>query len=170
MEAPKVKLEYTTAVDANSSEDPMLFDAMVSPLVSHPLGWCQYGYTFQNVAHPSGAHPYFKIILTPDSVMRTKFPSFAEDQLSVCDMDAHVIYLNEMRWRRQIPDKSQLSLPEYRAYLVSHEVGHILGKRHAKCGGKGQEAPTMMQQTRGIGGCTPSPWPNPRDASMAKRY
>jgi len=40
--------------------------------------------------------------------------------------------------------------------MVSHEMGHILGHQHEKCTHKGYPAPIMMQQTLGIGKCSPN--------------
>ena len=167
-----MRLEFTTHVHPTSKEDPLLFKALVIPLVVHPLGWSHYGYRFRHVDSftPGGPNPHFDIVLTPGPIMQQKFPEFAKNNLSVCDVNKHVIYLHEDRWFRNIPDRSQLELPEYRAYLVSHEVGHILGKGHARCPATGGPAPTMVQQTLGIGKCTPSPWPSKSDADMAKRY
>jgi hypothetical protein len=51
--------------------------------------------------------------------------------------------------------KSQLPLERYRQYMVSHEMGHALGHNHVKCPGSGP-VPVMVQQTLGIGTCTPN--------------
>ena len=40
--------------------------------------------------------------------------------------------------------------------MVSHEMGHILGKGHKNCKGLGYYAPIMLQQTLGIGKCIPN--------------
>ncbi|MFT4294229.1 MAG: DUF3152 domain-containing protein [Micropruina sp.] len=47
----------------------------------------------------------------------------------------------------------------YRAYLVNHAVGQLLGKGTASCPGKGKKAPVMMQQSGDLRGCVANPWP-----------
>lgn len=47
----------------------------------------------------------------------------------------------------------------YRTFLINHAVGQLIGKKNAKCGGKGEPAPVMLQQGAGLGGCTANPWP-----------
>lgn len=77
-----------------------------------------------------------------------------EDELSCAMLGGSDIWLNADRWIRGAP-KSRLSLEEYRQYMVSHEMGHSLGYDHAKCPGSGP-VPVMVQQTLGIGACTPN--------------
>ena len=50
-------------------------------------------------------------------------------------------------------------LTRYREFLINHAFGHLIGKKHAECGGKGKKAPVMLQQGAGLFGCTANPWP-----------
>jgi len=68
--------------------------------------------------------------------------------------------LNSDRWTGATSFWSA-SLGEYRAYLINHEMGHFLGYGHQRCGGVGQLAPVMQQQTKSLQGCLPNGWPYP---------
>jgi len=103
------------------------------------------------------------VTLTSNTTIREMFPpEFADKKLSVCNMQTREIFLNEDRWRRNIPDKSHLPLPAYRAYVVQHELGHALGHGHPDAeltGSKHRPAPVMIQQTLGIGKYSANPFP-----------
>jgi hypothetical protein len=74
-----------------------------------------------------------------------------------CRVPGQVI-INADRWADAVPDYDG-ELEMYRRYTINHEVGHEFGHGHESCPGEGQKAPVMMQQTFGLKGCTPNPWP-----------
>lgn len=138
-----------------------MFRAVATPLLLHPLGWAQQGYQFRVVQEPRGNN-LITITLAPQNVLDTLFPDFQHDRLSVCNMSTREIFLNEARWLGVYADnKSDLSLPAYRAYMVQHEVGHALGFGHTTCTTPGGKCPVMQQQTLGHGACAPYPFPAP---------
>ena len=67
------------------------------------------------------------------------------------------VALNSDRWLHATPTYDDLA--EYRAYMINHEVGHFLGHGHARCGGEGEAAPVMLQQSIDLEGCLPNAWP-----------
>jgi 5-hydroxyisourate hydrolase-like protein (transthyretin family) len=86
-----------------------------------------------------------------------------------CRVGRYVV-INEDRWRAGTPyfKKSGGTLRQYRAMVVNHETGHWLGLGHASCGGSGQRAPVMQQQSKGLNGCMPNAWPLPWEIRRAR--
>lgn len=132
-----------------SIRNPAQIEFFVTAYLNDPDGWSKKGYFFMPVA----AHGDVLIRLSsPETIMKTCGLSKG---LSCAELGGKYMYLNADRWFHGA-SKSKLSLDNYRQYMVSHEIGHILGFDHEECPCKGCPAPIMMQQTLGIGQCKPS--------------
>jgi hypothetical protein len=66
--------------------------------------------------------------------------------------------INAWRWVNGGPGYER-NIDAYRQYVVNHEVGHALGYPHVRCPSPDVLAPVMLQQTLGLDGCRPNPWP-----------
>ncbi len=115
-------------------------------------GWRSDGWSFTHVR----SDPDVRILLaSPDTVDRLCAPLLTRGEVSCRAGD--LVVLNVKRWVRGVEHYDDLDA--YRTYLVNHEVGHALGKYHVGCPSPGAKAPVMLQQTKGLQGCTPNPWP-----------
>lgn len=142
-------VRYTTVVDADVRYPPKQFAKEVAVYLADPDGWEAKGYNFVEVDR----NPEVMIHLSSPATLLQS--GCKNDGLSCAEMNGRTMMLNAMRWT-QGSSASKLPLEEYRQYLVSHEMGHILGHDHATCPGNGHPAPVMMQQTLGIGACSPN--------------
>nr|WP_255216808.1 DUF3152 domain-containing protein [Pseudenhygromyxa sp. WMMC2535] len=70
--------------------------------------------------------------------------------------------LNSMRWLEGARPWGD-DLAGYRTYMINHEVGHLLGMPHQRCDAEGEVAAVMLQQTKGLQGCTANGWPVPAE-------
>ena len=131
------------------------FAASVAATYADPRGWLRGHMRFKRVS--SGGD--FTVLLAQARYLPT-YSSVCSVQYS-CRVGRNVI-INQDRWRwgsRYFPGP----LEQYRQMVVNHETGHWLGNRHAYCGGKGQLAPVMQQQSKGMQGCKPNAWPLARE-------
>jgi len=124
----------------------------------------------------SRAYVHFKRVRTGGAfslvLSEARFvPTFAPicDRYWSCRVGRYVI-INQNRWRHGTPYFKQAggNLREYRAMVVNHETGHWFGLGHASCGGAGKPAPVMMQQSKGLFGCKPNPWPLPGEIARVR--
>jgi hypothetical protein len=128
---------------------PAQIEFYVTAYLNDPDGWSSKGYGFEPVS------------MNEDVLIRLSSPETIEEKcglpsnLSCAELNGKHMYLNAERWFHG-SKASKLSLDNYRQYMVSHEIGHILGFEHQKCPCAGCKAPIMMQQTLGIGKCIPN--------------
>jgi len=121
----------------------------ITAYLNDPDGWAKDGYFFEPV---NEGHDILIRLSSPRTV--TKLCGLPGN-LSCAELGGRNMYLNADRWFRG-SIKSGQGVENYRQYMISHEVGHILGHEHKKCPCTGCKAPIMMQQTVGIGKCVPN--------------
>jgi hypothetical protein len=129
--------------------NPSQIEFYVTVYLNDPDGWSRRGYTFEPVSENEDV----LIRLSSNDTIDLKC-GFSE-KLSCAELGGKRMYLNADRWFHGA-SKSKLSLDDYRQYMISHEIGHILGFDHVTCPCPGCKAPIMMQQTLGIGKCIPN--------------
>lgn len=135
-----------------------VFKQQVAETFADPRGWRSAGVAFKRVA--SGGD--FSVVLAEASEV-PKFSSVCSAQWS-CRVGRYVI-INQMRWLNASESWNSAGQPlrGYRHMVVNHETGHWLGHGHLGCGGDGQLAPVMMQQSKGLDGCRHNPFPLPSE-------
>ena len=154
---------YDVEIGEGVDYDLSKFTDQVKKYLDDPNGWKSKGYRFKLAKE--GEKPRFTIILTSP---RTLLNNHCHDaNLSCAILNGGKVWINAMRWTRGSAASKQ-DLNGYRQYVISHEVGHALGYEHVKCPGAHSPAPIMMQQTLGIGQCTPNTKLTPADVKKAK--
>jgi hypothetical protein len=141
-------VKYQVVVDPDVDYPSEKFKELVQIYVADPNGWESKGYRF--VYSPKG-----DVVIHLSSQHTMKTSGCFDAMLSCAEMNGKHMKINEYRWKHG-SSKSRLVLEKYRQYVISHEMGHILGHDHEQCPAPGAPAPIMMQQTQGIGKCLPN--------------
>lgn len=148
--------QVKVSVEGGLDVDGAAFASLVMSTLNDPRGWTQDGLSFART--DGDDHDVEVVLASPDTSERLCRPLVTRGTLSCRSGDQAVITL--YRWVHGTEDYGD-DLTAYRQYVVNHEVGHALGHGHVGCPGAGQPAPLMMQQTLGLDGCAPNPWPHP---------
>ena len=141
------------------------FEQVVRDTLTDPRGWTLAGYEFsfgEDAAH--------RIVVAEGDVVDELCAPYTTGGEYSCQLGP-VVALNAERWREATPTWTG-SLDDYRRMLVNHEVGHLLGRHHARpaCAAPGEPAAVMFQQSSGLDGCRPNPWPLPWELACAARH
>jgi hypothetical protein len=153
---------YAVTTRGTVRADPTAFRALVAATYADPRGWLRAHHRFREVRH-GGA---FTVVLAQSRTMRS-FSSTCSSSYS-CRIGRYVV-INAARWVHGSPFFTG-SLLEYRQMVIDHETGHWLGLGHAYCHRSGALAPVMQQQSKGMQGCRPNPWPLPREIRAARAH
>jgi len=143
-----MKVRYSAHVDTDVHYPKQTFLDLLQIYLADPDGWAGKGYHFEY-------DPKASLIIRLSSTRTIQTECGLPKGLSCAVLGGKKMWLNSDRWLKGAP-ASQLPLDSYRQYMVSHEMGHILGHEHSNCPGKGEEAPIMLQQTLGLKGCRPN--------------
>ena len=146
---------YRVEVEDGLPFTPAEVATFVEETLSDKRGWSSTGeHRLVRVQHEADLRV---ILASPETADDLCAPLETEGRLS-CRNGANVV-INAWRWRHGAEGYDN-ALVAYRRYVVNHETGHALGYPHVACPGANEPAPVMLQQTLGLDGCQPNPWPS----------
>jgi hypothetical protein len=167
LNAPRTPGEDRATTYTVEVEDGLPFSVdgvakVVEATLSDPRGWSA---TDRHQLRRVRSEAALRVVLaSPDTADRLCSPLETEGRLSC--RNGHLVVLNAWRWAHGATGYTR-RLNAYRRYVVNHEVGHALGYPHVACPGVALPAPVMLQQTIGLDGCLPNPWPAAVDLSRS---
>lgn len=151
---PAADLTYTVEVEQGLPYAAGDVATQVGAVLADDRGWTgALGTTFSRVTATGDLAVRLASPTTTDVLCA---PLQTRGQVSCRNGD--MVVLNAVRWATGVPHYGG-RLQAYRQYVVNHEVGHALGLGHRTCPAPGAPAPVMLQQTYGLQGCRPNPWP-----------
>jgi len=155
--SPGIGTVHTVRVEVEEGlpVDGEAFAAFVLKTLNDPRGWGADG--SMSFRRTDGDADLRVVLASPDKVDEMCAPLKTAGEVS-CGREGHAT-INFKRWVRATPEFDSLTV--YRQYVVSHEVGHLLGHAHEHCPGAGELAPVMQQQSYQVAPCRANAWPHP---------
>ena len=150
-------LRYKVVVEDGLKQSATDVAEQVEGILADPRGWTADGRSgFRRVS--SGTADFVVRLATPGTVDEIcgRYGLNTRGEVN-CNVGKDVV-VNLKRWLLATPVYAA-DVDAYRALIINHEVGHFLGHGHVTCPGAGKPAPAMMQQIKGMRGCTPNVWP-----------
>ncbi len=145
---------FAVAVESSAKLKPNGVAMIVAGVLNDPRSWTGDGKARFALVGQDQAQ--VKVYLASTKTATTLCGSDAESAYSCVKGDTVVI--NAAQWKAAAQSYSG-DLADYRAFLTNHAFGHLIGKNHATCPGKGKKAPVMLQQAAGLNKCVANPWP-----------
>ncbi|MGI3783291.1 MAG: DUF3152 domain-containing protein [Janthinobacterium lividum] len=148
---------FDVRVEKGLDLDPDAVGRALEKTLDDPRSWRSTGkvrFSLVKAGDKADLHAY---LVTPGTTDRLCAPLLTGGEVS-CRAGDKVV-LNAKRWVFGAKAFGP-SVAEYREYLANHEFGHALGHGHVGCPHAGKPAPVMLQQTKGLQGCTANPWPS----------
>lgn len=147
-ELVQYRVEVEDVVGISSVE----FAAAVDAVTADPRGWTKAG---ARSLQRTDIAALRIVLASPPTADQLCAPLNTAGKYSC--RNGNDVVINADRWAVGVPHFQPLD--QYRIYVINHELGHALGNPHEPCTGSGQASPVMLQQTIGLDGCTPNPWP-----------
>jgi hypothetical protein len=169
----RYRIEVETGIlwGENPVWTPADFGTKVDELLGAPQGWttaAQHPVTNADVRLSNASWKFQRVdgnayevrlrLATPPTVDRECGKvGLTTDGKHSCRF-GQTIMINLKRWLNGA-ENYPVTLDEYRAAVINHEVGHFLGFDHMNCPGPGKPGPIMQTQTIDLQGCVPNVHP-----------
>lgn len=153
-------IRYDISTRGEVKGDIEEFRRVVAETYADHRGWMRAGVKFEEVESDAQLH----VILANPAEVEAASPWVCSSKLS-CQV-GQLALINDDRWMNASDSYNALnvSLADYRKMVINHETGHYLGHGHiVSCETEAGLAPIMLQQSTGLRGCSPNPWPLPSE-------